>query len=146
LKKNLLSISTLDEKGYRVLFVDGQVLMWPRGKTFDDVVVIGVQEGGLYKLKGRLDSTLIHDTMNPSELWHKIFSHVHYKALPSVRKMVMGLSKIEEKTDGMCKGCTQGNNMNQSFPNNDRRAKRVVYIVHLDVCGPMSTTSLSGHW
>jgi hypothetical protein len=52
LKKNLLSISTLDEKGYRVSFVDGQVLMWPRGKTFDDVVVIGVQEGGLYKLKG----------------------------------------------------------------------------------------------
>jgi hypothetical protein len=53
LKKNLLSISALDEKGYRVAFVDGQVLMWPRGKTFDDVVVIGVQEGGLYKLKGR---------------------------------------------------------------------------------------------
>jgi hypothetical protein len=42
----------LDEKGYRVSFVDGKVLMWPRGKTFDDVVVIGVQEGGLYKLKG----------------------------------------------------------------------------------------------
>jgi hypothetical protein len=52
LKKNLLSISALDEKGYRVAFVDGQVLMWPIGKTFDDVVVIGVQEGGLYKLKG----------------------------------------------------------------------------------------------
>jgi hypothetical protein len=43
LKKNLLSISALDEKGYRVAFVDGKVLMWPRGNTFDDVVVIGVQ-------------------------------------------------------------------------------------------------------
>ena len=52
LKKNLLSISTLDEKGNRVAFVEGQVLMWPRGKTFDDVVVIGFQEGRLYKLKG----------------------------------------------------------------------------------------------
>ena len=52
LKNNLLSISTLDEKGYKVAFVDGQVLMWCRGKTFDDVVVIGVQEGGCYKLKG----------------------------------------------------------------------------------------------
>jgi hypothetical protein len=30
LKKNRLSISTLDEKGYRVAFVDGKVLMWPR--------------------------------------------------------------------------------------------------------------------
>ena len=54
LKKNLLSISALDAKGMRVAFVDGQVLMWPRGKTIDDAIVIGEQEGGLYKLKGHL--------------------------------------------------------------------------------------------
>ena len=52
LKKNLLSISPLDVKVMRVAFIDGQVIMWPRGKTIDDVVVIGEQEGGLYKLKG----------------------------------------------------------------------------------------------
>ena len=52
LKKNLLSISALDEKGMRVAFIDGQVIMWPKGKTIDDAVVIGEQEGGLYKLKG----------------------------------------------------------------------------------------------
>ena len=53
LKKNLLSISSLDAKGMRVEFVDGQVLMWPKEKSFNDVVVIGEQEGGLYKLKGQ---------------------------------------------------------------------------------------------
>ena len=47
LKKNLLSISALDAKGTRVAFVDGQVLMWSRGKTMDDAIVIGEQEGGL---------------------------------------------------------------------------------------------------
>ena len=52
LKKNLLSISALDAKGMKVEFVDGQVLMWPKGNTLDDAVVIGEQEGGLYKLKG----------------------------------------------------------------------------------------------
>ena len=41
LKKNLLSISALDAKGMRVAFVDGQVLMWPKGKTIDDAVVNG---------------------------------------------------------------------------------------------------------
>ena len=46
LKNNLLSISTLEEKGMRVAFVDGQVLMWSRGKTIDDEIVIGDQEGG----------------------------------------------------------------------------------------------------
>ena len=39
--KNLLSIFAMDAKGIRVAFVDGQVLMWPKGKTIDDAVVIG---------------------------------------------------------------------------------------------------------
>ena len=47
LKKNLLSISALDAKGMMVAFVDVQVLMWPKGKTIDDAVVIGEQEGGI---------------------------------------------------------------------------------------------------
>ena len=41
LKKNLLYISTLDAKGTRVAFIDVQVIMWPKGKTINDAVVIG---------------------------------------------------------------------------------------------------------
>jgi hypothetical protein len=52
LTKNLLSISALDKKGFRVAFKDGEVLMWPKGKTIEDAIVIGTEEGGLYKLKG----------------------------------------------------------------------------------------------
>ena len=51
LKKNLLSISALYAKGMQVAFIDGQVIMWPKGNTINDAVVIGEQEGGLYKLK-----------------------------------------------------------------------------------------------
>ena len=51
LKKNLLSISTLDAKGIRVAFFDGQVLMWPRRKTIEDARAIGEEYGGIYKLK-----------------------------------------------------------------------------------------------
>ena len=52
LKKNLVSISTLDKKGFRVAFIDGQVLMWPKGKNIEDAIIIGEEEGGMYKLKG----------------------------------------------------------------------------------------------
>jgi hypothetical protein len=142
LKKNLLSNSTLDEKGYIVSFFDGQVIMWPRGNTFDDVVVIGVQEGGLYKLKGKSYLALIHDPMNCSQLWNRIFDHLHYKALPSVSNMVTRLPEIQEKIDSVCKSCAQGKNVKQSFPSIDSRAKRVLDIMHSDVCGPMSTASL----
>ena len=47
LKKNILSILDLGKKGFRVDIVDGEVLMWPKGKTIDDAVLIGVEEGGL---------------------------------------------------------------------------------------------------
>ena len=43
LKKNLLSISALDKKGFRVSFVDGKFLMWTKGKTIDDAIDIGVE-------------------------------------------------------------------------------------------------------
>ena len=78
LKKNLISISALDKKGYRVAFINGQVLMWPQGKTLEDVVVIG-EEGGLYKLKGHPETTLVNETTSSSELWHRILAHIKYK-------------------------------------------------------------------
>ena len=94
LKKNLLSISTLEEKGFKVAFVDGQVLMWPRGKPIDDAVIIGEQDGGSYKLKGQAEQAMIHNTMNLSDLWHRRFAHIHYKSLPIISKMVTSLPKI----------------------------------------------------
>ena len=95
LKKNLLSISKLYAKGMQVAFIDGQVIMWPRGKTIDDAVVIGEQEGGLYKLKGHPEQALFHDTVEPSELWHRKLAHVHYRALPIASKAVEGLPEFQ---------------------------------------------------
>ena len=86
LKKNLLSIYALDAKGIRVSFVDGQVLMWPRGKTIEDETMIGEEDEGLYKLKGQPEQALAHELIEPNELWHKRLAHVHYRALPMERK------------------------------------------------------------
>ena len=108
LNKNLLSISTLDAKGMMVAFVDGQVLMWLRGKTIDDAIVIGEQEGGLYKLKGHPEQALVYDTVEPNELRHRRLAHVHYRALPLASKVVEGLPEIQAKHDGVCKGCAKG--------------------------------------
>ena len=70
LKKNLLSISALDKKGYRFSFIDGQVLMWSKGKTLEAVVVIGEEEGGLNKLKRHPKTAIVHEITGSSELWH----------------------------------------------------------------------------
>ena len=91
LKNNLLSFSTLDAKGMRVAFIYGQVIMWPKGKTINDAIVIGEQEGGLYKLKGNPKQALVHEIVYPNELWHRRIAHVHYRALPLASKSIEGL-------------------------------------------------------
>ena len=65
--------------------------MWPKGKTIDDAVVIGEQEGGIYKLKGQPEQAWVHDLVEPNELWKRRLAHVHYRALPFASKDVEGL-------------------------------------------------------
>ena len=84
LEKNLLSISSLDKKGYRVSFIDGKVLMWAKGETLN-------VENGLYKLKGHPETAMTHAIKNSCKLWHRILAHINYKALPYICKVVTGL-------------------------------------------------------
>ena len=102
----------MDEKGMRVSFVDGQVLMQPKGKSIDDAVVIGEQEGVLYKLKGQPEQDLAQKDCN-----------VHYRALPHARKSIEGLLEIQTKHDGVYKGCAKGKNTKNTFPSSKRRKK-----------------------
>ena len=97
--------------------------MWPKGKTIDDAVVTGEQEGGLYKLKGQPEQTLVHDSVEPNELWHRMLAHVHYRALPLAKKLIEGLPEIQEKHEGACKGCVKGKNTKKIFPSNKSKAK-----------------------
>jgi hypothetical protein len=52
-RRSVLSVSTIEKKGYYVLFWDGQVLFMPRGSSSDTTVVLGVRESNLYRLKGQ---------------------------------------------------------------------------------------------
>ena len=85
----------------RVAFIDGQVIMWSRGKTINDVVVIGEQEGGLYKLRGRSEKDLVHDIVDPNEFWHRRLADVHYIALPLASKVLEGLPEMQKKHEGV---------------------------------------------
>ena len=94
LKGNIVSTSALEDKGYRVAFIDGKVLIWHKTSSLDSASVIGVWCDSLYRLTGRLVHALVHDDTHLSELWHRRFSHLHYRALPSVRKMVTGFPEF----------------------------------------------------
>lgn len=144
LKKNLLSILALEDKGYRVAFVDGQVLAWPKGSSVDSAGVIGIREGGVYRLTGKLLQALVHDSTNLSELWHRIFAHLHYRALPALPKMVTGIPKLQVEHDGVCRGCALGKNIKGDFLGSGSLSKGILDLIHSDVCGPMTVESMSG--
>jgi hypothetical protein len=73
-----------------------------------------------------------------------IFSHLHYRDLPALKRMVTGLPELQVEHDGICRGCALGKNAKGSFPRSDNRSKGILDLVHSDVCGPMTVAYLGG--
>jgi hypothetical protein len=145
LKKKILSISSLDNKGFHVAFVDGKVLMWSKGKTIEYAVVIGIEECVLYKLNGHSDVALTQSTVSPCELWKRRIAHINYKSIPYVSKVVIGLLELKVDHEGVCKGCAQAKITKNPFPKSDNKEGGILDIVHSDVCGPIPSTALRGY-
>lgn len=142
LKKNLVSISTLEDKGFKVAFINGKVRAWPRGSSLKDVFAWGSRIEGLYKVNRRPIQALVHDSNHQCELWHRRFTHLHYRALPNVRNMVFGMPKIRLDHDGVCQGCASGKHVKGPFPSSRSEINGILQLIHFDLCGPMPVTSL----
>ena len=98
----------MEDKGIRVAFVDGQVFMWTKDSSIDLARVIGTRFGGLYRLTRQPTQALVHDSHNLSELWHRRFAHLQYRALLAVRQMVSTLLDLPNEHEGVCRGCALG--------------------------------------
>ena len=94
MKKNLISISTLEDKGYDVLFRRGQVLIYPRGTPASLAREIGVRHAKVYKFSFQplmaLSSSIRDRTDNISsnselgEIWHHRVGHMYHGALSTL--------------------------------------------------------------
>ena len=69
MKRNLVFISALEDKGYRVTFADGNVLAWHKNSSMNTTKVVGVREENLYHLGTLPSQALLHDSTNINELW-----------------------------------------------------------------------------
>jgi transposase InsO family protein len=81
-----------------------------------------------------------------SKLWHEQFGHVNYLSLQQLcnQQMVTGLPPVSCR-DGVFVGCVLGKHHQDSF---DKRASwhasSPLQLVHNDLCGPLSSPSISG--
>ena len=84
LKKNLVSVAMLEDKGYDVVFSEGKAFL--RSKTMGQTKKIGVRIKNLYKLEvdgcaamvGKAEEVVSQDE---GELWHWRLGHLHHGAL-----------------------------------------------------------------
>jgi transposase InsO family protein len=62
-----------------------------------------------------------------------------------LKDIVIGLPDFSTEHHEVCKGCAMGKYTKTTFPSSDNRTRGILDLIHLDVCGPMSSPSLSGY-
>ena len=60
-------------------------------------------------------------------------------------KVVTSLPALKINHEGVCKGCAKEKNINNPFPKSDTKSEGILELVHSAICGPMTSTSLSGY-
>jgi hypothetical protein len=145
LEKNLVSISCLEDKGNIIAFVAGKVLSWHNDSSIVNARVIGNREGNLYRLLEQNEEALVHNEVNPNEIWHRRYPHINYQALPFLKKMVEGIPKLQSTHEGIYKGCSLGKNIKKPFPSSKNKSKELLDMIHSYVCGPMPVKYLGGY-
>jgi transposase InsO family protein len=147
MKKNLISVYTLEDKGLEVTFRGTKVLIHPRRSSLALGQVIGVRDGKLFRLLFQpLHALAASSDSNRQllELWHRRMAHLHHGALGGLREVVTGVPHINIDHQDVCRGCALGKFAKALFPNSDIRSAGILDLVHTDVCGPMTQRSLSG--
>ncbi|CAI9294267.1 unnamed protein product [Lactuca saligna] len=85
---------------------------------------------------------------NLSWIWHKRFSHLNFKNLSKIsnQDLVRGLPKFSVVKDKMCSACEQGKQTKSSFkPKSCSSISVPLYLLHMDLFGPIPVRSLGGN-
>ena len=118
--------------------------MWPSNWDLSFAMTIRTRESGLYKINGQVVQALVHEMINPCELWNKRIGHLNYNALPGLQKMVTGMPIFSFEHDSVCRGCALGKNTKKVYPHSNRKTNGILDLIHLDLCGPMIAPSMNG--
>jgi hypothetical protein len=85
LTKNLISVSTLEDKGFEVTFRGEKVYIRPKGSIAKMDKVIGVHSDKVYRLHFEPVKALVSSSTDLGESWHRWMGHLHFGALGHLR-------------------------------------------------------------
>lgn len=162
LTTNLLSVSELTRKGYRVVFNNKQCKILG---TNSKVVATASFTNGVYQLDTVGGSEIaMNSSVEPGvcgesqeacsgqaakvtqDLWHKRLGHLNHRSMYLMKNgMVTGMH-FENTNYQNCIACIEGKQCKLPFPKKSMsRSKVMLGLVHTDVCGPLQAPSISGY-
>ncbi|GJY16488.1 retrovirus-related pol polyprotein from transposon TNT 1-94 [Tanacetum coccineum] len=86
-------------------------------------------------------------TKTKSWLWHHRLSYLNFGAINHLARhsLVRGLPRLKFEKDHLCSACVMGKSKKQSHkPKSEDTNQEKLYLLHMDLCGPMHVASVNG--
>nr|GEX32660.1 hypothetical protein [Tanacetum cinerariifolium] len=80
-------------------------------------------------------------------LWHRRLSHLNFGAINHLARqgLVRGILKLKFKKDHLCSACAMGKSTKKTHkPKSEDTNQEKLYLLHMDLCGPMRVESVNG--
>nr|GEX45729.1 retrovirus-related Pol polyprotein from transposon TNT 1-94 [Tanacetum cinerariifolium] len=89
---------------------------------------------------------LSNESKTKSWLRHRRLSHLNFGAINHLARqgLVRGLPKLKFEKDHLCSACAMGKSTKKSHkPKSEDTNQEKLYLLHMDLCGPMRTKSVN---
>ncbi|GJT63453.1 retrovirus-related pol polyprotein from transposon TNT 1-94 [Tanacetum coccineum] len=80
-------------------------------------------------------------------LWHRRLSHLNFSTINKLAKdgLARGIPRLKFQKDHLCSACAFGKSKKSSHqPKAEDTNQEKLYILHMDLCGPMRVASING--
>ncbi|GKB56229.1 retrovirus-related pol polyprotein from transposon TNT 1-94 [Tanacetum coccineum] len=113
----------------------------------------GSQDTNLYTislddmLKTSLICLISKASKTKSWLWHRRLSHLNFGTLNKLAKdgLARGIPRLKFHKDHLCSACALGKSKKSSHqPKAEDTNEEKLYLLHMDLCGPMRVASING--
>ena len=110
-------------------------------------LIYASKRGNLYAINGTLNSTSAHSaiTNDTWRVWHEWLGHIGQTSLEWMMRnsSVKGLPNCTS-LNFFCDNCTANKASQRSFQEWTKWANGILDFIHMDICGPIRTSSHSG--
>nr|GEX49660.1 retrovirus-related Pol polyprotein from transposon TNT 1-94 [Tanacetum cinerariifolium] len=113
-------------------------------------LLTGSRGNNLYtlSLQDMMASSLLSKaSKTKSWLWHHRLSHLNFGVINNLARqgLVRGLPKLKFETDHLCSACAMGKSTRKTHkPKSEDTNQEKLYLLHMDLCGPMRVESVNG--